>query len=99
MLVVDPLTYPVRTVWEAVALAQSTTQASPDAATGPALDRIARYLNNLGVGELIEHHEAIGEVLSNLTDERAERMVRWLIRRTDDPSLAQYWRKFILHAA
>lgn len=99
MLVIDPLTHPVRTVWEAAALAQSTTLASPDAATGPALDRIARYLNNLSVGELVAHHQAIGEVLANLTPERAERMVRWLIRRTDDPSLAQYWRKFILHVA
>ena len=86
-----PLSTPVRSITAARALAESTALAGFDEATGPALDRILRFLHALPHAALLRDTEGILDVLALLGDRRATHCAGWLSRVAGDGDCAAYW--------
>ncbi len=86
-----PLSSPVKSMTGAQALAESVAAAGLGAPVGPAIDRIALYLNTLPYAVLRWQAENVLDVLHLLAAERAARLTEWLGRRAADAETAQYW--------
>lgn len=101
MLATVPLDSPVVTWCNALALAESVMAADSlggsdsdsDQPTGPALDRIVRWLAARDAEELHAQRDDVLDTLDMIGPERSAGALRWLVRHAEDARAEGFWRQ------
>lgn len=97
MLATVPLDSPVATWCNVLALAESVMAADSlgdlDQPTGPALDRIVRWLGARDAVELHAQRDDVLDTLDMIGRERSAGALRWLVRHAEDARAQGFWRQ------